>query len=202
MPEGAYTLDQMGNDAAELMAALELQAVHFVGLSLGGMIGQNLALNHANRLLSLTLCDTAAIVPEEAQPVWEERIQRAREKGMEALVQETLERWFTQIFLSKNPPEVERIRKQILDTPVSGFIGCAEAIRRLRYLGRLPEITVPTLIMVGEDDPGTPVSAAEAMHERIPHSRLLVIPSAAHLSNVEQPEAFNSALLRFLKELA
>jgi 3-oxoadipate enol-lactonase len=199
-PEGKYTLDQLGNDAVGLLDALDIHVVHWVGLSMGGMIGQNLALNHANRVRSIALCDTAAILPEDAQPVWQERIDTARKKGMEAVVQETLERWFTQAYLSKNPPEVARIREQFLATPVTGYMGCSEAIRGLNYLERLSEIKIPALIIVGEEDPGTPVSAAEAIHERIPHSRLVILPSAAHLSNVEQPEAFNSALMEFLQE--
>jgi pimeloyl-ACP methyl ester carboxylesterase len=93
------------------------------------------------------------------------------------------------------------IRKEFLATPREGYMGCIEAIRKLNYLDRLPEIKIPTLIMVGEDDPGTPVAASEAMHRRIPNSRLVIIPSARHLSNVEQPEAFNTNLLGFLKSL-
>jgi pimeloyl-ACP methyl ester carboxylesterase len=92
------------------------------------------------------------------------------------------------------------IRKQFLATSVEGYIGCLEAIRKLNYLERLAEINLPTLIMVGEDDPGTPVAASKAMHQRIKNSRLVILPSARHLSNVEQPEAFNTALIRFLKE--
>jgi 3-oxoadipate enol-lactonase len=199
-PEGAYTLDQLGDDAVGLMDALSIDLVHWVGLSMGGMIGQTLALNHAARLQSLALCDTAAIVPEEAQPVWLERIERAREKGMGALLQETMDRWFTPAYLSKNPAEVERIRRAFLATPVTGFVGCAQAIRRLNYLDRLSEIHLPTLIIVGEDDPGTPVAAARAIHGRIAQSWLVVIPSAAHLSNVEQSEKFTGALLSFLRQ--
>jgi 3-oxoadipate enol-lactonase len=110
-----------------------------------------------------------------------------------------MERWFTPAFLKQGSPMLEVIRKQILATDVAGYIGCAEAIRKLNYLNRLSEIKLPTLIMVGEDDPGTPVSASEAIHERISHSKLVILPSARHLSNVEQAEAFNAALLSFLK---
>ncbi len=199
-PEGAYTLDQLGNDAIGLLDALGIDVVHWVGLSMGGMIGQCLALNHTDRLRSLALCDTAAIIPDEAQPVWKERMDTARDKGMQALVQETMKRWFTLPYLGKNPGGVELIRKHFLDTPVSGYIGCSEAIRILNYLENLSDIKIPTLIMVGEDDPGTPVAASEAMHERIPGSRLVVLHSAAHLSNIEQAEAFNSALMGFLQK--
>jgi len=93
------------------------------------------------------------------------------------------------------------IRNQFLATSVEGFIGCAEAIRKLNYLDRLAEIKIPTLILVGEDDPGTPVAASKAMHERIPNSRLVVLQSARHLSSVEQSEAFNATLIKFLKDL-
>ena len=95
---------------------------------------------------------------------------------------------------------LEIIRKQILATPVQGYIGCAEAIRKLNYLDQLSKIKIPTLIMVGEDDPGTPVSASEAMHKQLSNSKLAILPSARHLSNIEQAEAFNATLLKFLKD--
>ncbi len=196
---GPYTLELLAEDVVKLLDALGIDRVHFVGLSMGGMIGQCLGLNYSRRLRSLVLCDTAAIIPAEAQPIWEERFDKARKKGMEALVEETMERWFTPAFLKQSPPMVGLIRKQVLATPVTGYFGCGEAIRRLNYLNRLSEIKLPTLIIVGEDDPGTPVSASQAMHERIPNSKLVILPSARHLSNIEQTDAFNAALLTFLK---
>jgi 3-oxoadipate enol-lactonase len=198
-PSGSYTLELLGEDVIGLLDALGMDRVHFVGLSMGGMIGQCLVLNHPYRLRSLVLCDTASIIPAEAQPVWQERLDKVRKKGMEALSDETMERWFTPAFLGQNSPMVKLIREQILATPVAGYIGCVEAIRRLNYLDRISGIKTSTLIMVGEDDPGTPVSASEAMHERITGSTLVVLPSARHLSNVEQTEAFNAALLKFLR---
>ena len=197
-PEGKYTLEQLAADAVALLDALKIDAVHFVGLSMGGMIGQNLALDNGNRLKSLTLCDTAAVMPDEAQPIWQQRIAAAREKGLQDQVDETLERWFTPAYLSQNSPGVELIRRQILATPVAGYIGCSEAIRNLDNLKRLSEIKLPTLIMVGEEDPGTPVAASEAMQERIDGSELVVLPAARHLSNIEQSGAFNEALMDFL----
>lgn len=197
-PEGPYTLDGLVSDAVGLLDALGIEKVHWVGLSMGGMIGQGAALSNPGRFMSLSLCDTAAALPGDVQPVWEERMARARTRGMGSLVEETLGRWFTAPYLRKNPPGVQRIREQFLKTPVAGYIGCSEAIRRLNYLDRLSEITLPTLIVVGEDDPGTPVSASEAMHERISGSQLVILKSAAHLSNIEQTEAFNKALIDFL----
>ena len=197
---GPYTLELLAEDVIGLLDALEIDRVHYVGLSIGGMIGQSLALNHIHRLRSLALCDSASVIPQEAQPIWQERINRALSKGMEAQVDETLERWFTPSFLKQKPPILEIIRKQILTTPVQGYIGCAEAIRKLNYLDQLSKIKIPTLIMVGEDDPGTPVSASEAMHKQLSNSNLVILPSARHLSNIEQAEAFNATLLKFLKD--
>jgi len=197
-PEGPYTLELLAGDAVALLDALDIKTVHFVGLSMGGMIGQCLALDSADRLKSQVLCDTAALMPDEVQAIWQQRIDVARKNGMQPQAQETLQRWFTPDYLRRNPPEVEMIRRQILATPAAGYIGCSEAIRRLNYLNRLPEIKLPTLIIVGEEDPGTPVSASEAMHARIATSKLVVLPSARHLSNIEQAERFNDALLEFL----
>ncbi len=197
-PEGPYTLEQLGEDVVDPMDALGIDRVHWVGLSMGGMIGQGLALNHSSRLRSLALCDTAAILPQDAQPIWQERIERAREKGMESLADETMARWFTQPFLAKGPAALEMIRREFLATPVSGYVACSQAIMGLNYLACLSGIKLPTLIIVGADDPGTPVSASVAIQRMIPQSQLVIIPSAAHLSNVEQPEAFNWALMNFL----
>jgi 3-oxoadipate enol-lactonase len=198
-PAHSYSLEQLAEDAMALLDALGIHAVHWVGISMGGMIGQAVALNHPDRLLSLVLCDTAAAMSEDAQPVWQQRIDTAGRRGMAVLVEETLQRWFTPAFLAQDPPVVRQIREMIRSTPVEGFVGCSQAIRRLNYLERLSRITVPTLIVVGEDDPGTPVAASEAIHARIPQSRLQVIPSAAHLCNIEQASAFNTALLEFLR---
>ena len=199
-PEGAYSLELLTADAVGLLDALNLEKVHFVGLSMGGMIGQCLALDYSERLISLALCDTAAIMPEETQPIWLQRIDAANLAGMAGQVDETLERWFRPEYLQLNPPEVEMIRRQILATPVAGYVGCCEALRRLNFLERLSEIKLPTLIMVGEEDPGTPVAASEAMQTRIAGSKLVVLPAARHLSNIEQAEAFNNALIQFLKQ--
>jgi len=199
-PDGAYTLALLADDAVALLDALGIDAVHFVGLSIGGMIGQGLALNQAARLKSLTLCDTSAIMPAEAQPILQERIAAARENGMGDQVDGTLERWFTPQYLQQNPPAVQMIRRQIAATPLAGYLGCSEALAGLNYLERLNEIKLATLIMVGEEDPGTPVAASEAIHERIAGSQLVILPAARHLSNIEQAEGFNQSLMGFLLE--
>lgn len=195
---GPYHLDLLGDDAVRLLDHLEIDHVHWVGISMGGMIGQNLALCHADRLRSAALCDTAARIPAEAKPAWEERIALARREGMAPLVEPTLARWFTDAYRARAPEPYRRIRQQILDTDVAGFTGCAAAIMELDYLDRLGEIDLPTLILVGDDDLSTPPPNSEAMHERIAGSELHVIADARHLTCVEQAEAFNSLLLAFL----
>jgi 3-oxoadipate enol-lactonase len=201
-PGGEYSLDMLGDDAVGLMDALDIDAVHWCGLSMGGMIGQNLGLRHPGRVHSLTLCDTSSRIPPEMAPVWIERTQIAAEKGMAALVDSTIERWFTAPYRAKNPPEMQAVRELVLKTPPAGYIGCCHAIRRLDYTDRLSGIDKPTLVIVGEEDPATPVAAAEAIASAIPGARMAVIPNASHISNIEQPEAFNKALTGFLAEVA
>ena len=197
--EGNYTLDLLAADVIGLLDALSVNRVHFVGLSIGGMIGQCLAIHYPDRFKSLTLCDTSPVIPDEAKPLFQERMDLARKEGMQALVEGTLERWFTPPYRAQNPPAIDLIRNQFLATSVTGFNACSAAIMELNYLDRLAEIKLPTLIIVGEDDPGTPVEASETIHKLIQGSTLVVLPSAAHLSNIEQSGAFNSHLLSFLQ---
>jgi len=198
VPGDAYRLEELVADAAALLDALAIPTVHFVGLSMGGMIAQGFALSHPDRLDRLVLCDTSAFMPAEAQPVIQDRIDTARREGLAPLVDSTLARWFTADYLRCKGPGVDMIHSILRSSPTAGYIGCTEAIRRLNYLDDLSRIERPTLIVVGEEDPGTPVAAARAIHERIGGSRLVILPSASHLCNIEQAQAFNSALTGFL----
>jgi 3-oxoadipate enol-lactonase len=198
-PDGAYTLEQLAADLHGLLQGLRVERPHFVGLSMGGMIGMTYALQHTTALRSLVLCDTTSRVPAEARPVWEERIQTAQRSGMEALVEPTLKRWFTEPFLTRRPRVVERVAQMIRSTPVSGYVGCCHAIPKIDLTDRLHEIRCPVQVLVGEQDVGTPVAMSRAIHEATPGSELIIIPQASHLSNLEQPQAFNQALLDFLE---
>lgn len=197
-PDEAYTMEMLASDIFGLMDVLSIDRVHFMGISMGGMIGQTLALMHPERVSSLILCDTTCMVPEAMQPVWEERIRTAREKGMSAIVDETLERWFSPGFREKNPEIALKIRDIILKTPVSGFTGCCRAISRFDVHGALSEISVPALVMVGENDPGTPVDAARQIYEGIDGAVMVELPRAFHLSNIEAAREFNENLLAFM----
>jgi len=196
---GPYNIDQLTDDASALIEALGIEAVHFVGLSMGGFTAQLLAYKYPEKVLSLALCDTACVMPPKS--LWDERITIARSEGIEALSSGTLERWFTPPFHETRTKDLETVRTMILGTEVEGYVGCAEAIRNMNICDNLPAISAPTLIVAGEDDPACPVSSAKALYEGISGSRLLIIPKAAHLPNIEQTATFNDALLNFYADI-
>jgi len=201
-PDGDYAMTQLAADARALLDALSIERCHFVGLSMGGMIGQQLALDAPDRLLSLTLADTSSRYPASVLPAWADRIAQVRAHGMEAVLQATLERWFTADFRQRSPQEVERIAALIRATPVAGYIGCAHAIPRIDFTARLATIHCPALVVVGAEDQGTPLTMAEEIAGALPGTRLEVIGNAAHLSNVEQPDRFNVLLRGFIDQIS
>lgn len=196
--EGPYTLEQLADDAAGLLRALGIARTHFVGLSLGGMVGQTLALAHPELLRTLTLCDTSSGYGPEAREMWRQRIEAAQKNGLESNIEQTIERWFSPGYVGRAAETIDRVREMIRSTPVAGYVGCGHAISKLALTERISGISVPTLIIVGEDDPGTPVEMHRIIHDRIAGSELVVIPTARHLSNIEAAEEFNGALVRFL----
>ena len=197
-PDGAYSLEMLADDLKGLLEALGVQETHFVGLSMGGMIGQAFALKYPGILKTLVLADTTSRYPAEAAAPWADRIKLAKAQGMEPLVQPTLERWFTEPFRKANAGKMQRIGDMIRATPVAGYVGCSNAIPKINLTARLKEIEAPALVIVGEQDAGTPVAMAREIHENYPGSTLVVLRAAAHLSNIEQAEAFNTALADFL----
>ncbi|MFP4213793.1 MAG: 3-oxoadipate enol-lactonase [Desulfohalobiaceae bacterium] len=197
VPKEPYSLEMLLNDAVGLLDYLGLQRVHFCGLSLGGMLGQMLGIHYPHRLRRLLLCSTAAYLGP-AQ-MWEDRMQTARESGMQPLVQPTIDRWFTQQGQRRLPEQVQKFKNMIQNTPVQGFCGCCAAIRDMDLRQEIAKIKTPTLVVSGELDQGTPVEEARFIQEQIPGARLEVIPQTAHMLNVEQAERFNSILLEFFR---
>lgn len=193
---GPYSMELLVADVVGLLDALRLERVHFLGLSMGGMIAQLLAARHGGRLLSVSLCDTACRMPPES--VWDERIALAKAKGTAAFVQPMTQRWLTQGYRERHPEVLEKMGAMIARTSVDGLVGCAHAIKKMDHLALLPGIRVPALIVVGEHDQGTPVAAAEVLHREIRQSKLAVIKHAAHLPNVEQTEVFDRTVADFL----
>jgi len=197
-PAGAYSLEQMADDLHGLLGGLGITETHFVGLSMGGMIGQVFALAHPGMIQSLVLCDTTSRYPAAAAPVWRDRISTVESKGMEPLVEPTLQRWFTAPFRARRPDLMTRVGAMIRSTPTQGYAGCCHAIPRIDATDRLKELHCPALVIVGEEDAGTPVSMARDIHAALPGAELAILRSASHLSNLEQPEEFNRVLLGFL----
>jgi len=197
VPEGPYSIEMLTADVVSLMDRLGLDKVHFCGLSKGGMIGQMMGTQYGDRLISLTLSSTAAyMAPKE---IWDERIETVRKGGMAVVVDAIIDRWFTKAGQTNLASSVEKVRRVILNTPVEGFCACCAAIRDMDQRETIRDIITPTLVMVGEHDSGTPVSAAEHIHQKIASSSLTIIPDAAHFVLMEQSSIFNQALLEFIK---
>ncbi|MGN6137369.1 MAG: 3-oxoadipate enol-lactonase [Ralstonia sp.] len=196
-PHGAYTLFQLADDVAGLLDALSIEQAHFVGLSMGGMVGQVLGVRHPHRLLSLTLCDTVSYTPVSAHAMWDERIGQVEAHGMSGIVEATIQRWLTTPFREAHPDIVERIRSLLRATPPHGYVGTCLAIKALDTRSSLARIACPTLVITGEQDTGAPVEAAREIASHIPDARLKVISDAAHLAPIEQEEAFLADLDEF-----
>ena len=201
-PAGEYTLEQLADDVKGLLDSLSIKQTHWVGLSMGGMIGQAFALKYPGVFQSMVLADTTSRRPPDAAKMWGDRIETAKTKGMGALVESTLARWFTEPYRNARKDVMERIGNDIRRTPVNGFAGCCHAISKVDYLDRLKEIKCPALVMVGEHDHGTPPEAARVIQQNLPGSELKILASAAHLSNVEQEGPFNEAMMGFLGRVA
>ena len=194
--EGPYSIELLASDAVGLMNALGLEKVRFCGISKGGMVGQMLGTQYGDRLISLVLSSTSAYMPP--REIWDERIETVQKNGMKAIVDATIDRWFTKTGQDRLPRDVEKIRELILNTPADGFCACCAAIRDMDQRDSISSISTRTLVVVGEQDQGTPVSAAEFIHERIASSQLRIISDAAHLINVEKARVFNDTILEFL----
>ncbi|HEY6769879.1 MAG TPA: 3-oxoadipate enol-lactonase [Candidatus Sulfotelmatobacter sp.] len=194
---GDYTIEQLGRDAMSLLDALQLERVHFCGLSMGGMIGMWLAIHAPTRLHRLALCNTAARIGSEE--IWNKRIASVRKEGMKSIAPAVIERWFTPEFRSSSPEQVAWTRGMLENSPAEGYAGCCAAIRDNDQRENLAKINAPTLVIYGARDPVIPVPDAQFMAERIPGA-VQVELTAAHLSNIEQPEAFTKAVNEFLSQ--
>lgn len=197
-PPGAYTLEQLADDAAALMDHVGVQRAIWVGFSMGGMIGQVFALRHAARVQALVLADTTSEHHATPQSIWDERIRLAHEHGMAPLVQPAIGRWFTPAFREAQPEVVARTAAAIGGTSVNGWAGCCAAIASVHTTPHLHAISCPAIVIVGEHDIGTPLASALTIHRHLPNSVLIVIADAAHMTCIEQPAQFNRALRVFL----
>lgn len=195
---GRATLDDLGADLVALLDALRLERVSFCGLSLGGLEGMWLALAAPERVDRLALCCTRAAFPP--RETWVERAATVRGEGMDAIADAVLGRWFREPFHEASPGVVARFREMLVSTPAEGYAACCEALADADLTPRLREIAAPTLVVTGSDDPTVPPEAGDELARAVPGARHAVVEGAAHLANVEQPEAFTAAVLRHLSE--
>ena len=193
---GPYSIPMLGDDAAGLLDALKIDAAHIVGLSMGGMIAQQLGARYPGKVLSLSMCDSASEMPPRS--LWEERLAIAATAGIPGLVDGTVKRWFTAPFIERAPADIAKVRAFILGTGTEGYVACASAVRDMAQTTMLLKIKAPTLVMTGRQDPACTVDQATVLHRMIYGSQMLILEDAAHLSNIEQPQAFNAALRSFI----
>ena len=196
VPLGPYSIEDLGRDVLSLLDRLEIETYAFCGLSLGGMVGMWLASETPERTERLVMCCTSASLgpPEN----WSSRADTVRKDGMDEISEAVLERWFTPDFRFDNPETVEWADQMLKATPSEGYAGCCEAIRDLDLRDRLGEIRAPALVIAGADDEAITLDHSELLQNYIPDSRLEVVSQAAHLANVEQPEALTHAVLEHL----
>ena len=197
VPKGPYTMERLGRDVLAILEALNIAKINWCGLSMGGMVGQWLGANAPARVDKLVLSNTSSYFADK--PLWEGRLKTVREKGLGALVDTNMERWFTKDFRERNPQAMARMREMFLATKPEGYLGCGEAIRDMDHRPLLAKINAPTLVIAGKHDPATPLDSNEFIRQHIPGARIAVL-DAAHIANIEQPQVYADTVLRFLGE--
>ncbi len=198
VPPRPYSLAALADDVRAVLDRHGVAKAHWVGLSMGGMIGQAFALAHADRLGRLVLANTTSSYGPEGRKTWEARIKAVEDGGLAAIEPMVMGRYFSDEFRARRPDVVAQVSARFLETPAQGYLGCCDALKELDYAADLPRIRARTLVIAGEKDAGTPPSMSEAIASRIPGARLSVIAGAAHLSAVEKPAAFNALVRDFL----
>jgi 3-oxoadipate enol-lactonase len=192
---GDYTIEQLGRDVLGLLDALDLERVHFCGLSMGGMVGIWLGVHAPERLHRLVLCNTAARIG--SKEMWNARIATVRKDGMRSVAAAVIERWFTPEFRAAWPQKVVQTQQMLDNSPPEGYAGSCAAIRDMDQCDTVSRITAPTLVIHGGKDPVIPAAETKFLVSQIPGAASVEL-NAAHLSNVEQPEMFTEAVISFL----
>ncbi|MEV6560410.1 3-oxoadipate enol-lactonase [Nocardia sp. NPDC051756] len=198
VPSGPYSLADLGSDVLALLDRLQIRRAHFVGLSLGGMVGMWVGGHVPDRLRTLTLCCTSAELGPPSG--WADRATLVRAQGTKAVAAAAVGRWFTPQWRAANPELTTGYAEMVAATPAEGYAACCAAIETMDIVTHLATISAPTLVIAGADDPATPPPHAERIVETIPLARLEIVSPAAHLANVEQPDAINDLILGHLKE--
>jgi 3-oxoadipate enol-lactonase len=197
-----YDMALLVEDVVKALDHFDIDKAHFIGLSLGGMIGFGLALAHPQRVASLVIASARADAPEGFVSAWDDRIAAVRQDGMKALAASTVERWFPlNEFLTANPAVRTSITAAIENTAPQGFEGCARALQGLNYLPDLGSIQARTLLIAGANDATIP-DDMRVIQSRIAGSRFEVIANAGHIPTMDNADTFNRIVVSFLKEVA
>ncbi len=197
VPAGPVSQDDLVDDAARLIREWGRGPVVFVGLSMGGMVAQGLAVRHPELLRGVVIAHSSARYPVEVRAMWAQRIATIEQGGLAAIADATMERWFTPGFRAAQPEVVERTRQVLLRSSPAGYIACGRAVAAVDWLDRLPDVKTPALVIAGAHDAGAPPAMSEAIAARIPGAELRVL-DAAHLGALEQPQDFLAAVRGFI----
>lgn len=200
-PPGPYTMAELADDAARLLDELASGPVVWIGLSMGGMVGQELALRHPRLVAALVVANSTSGYPEAARTMWRERIAKVQAHGVASIADAVMGRYFDDAFRSANPATVARFRRRVASTDAVGYAGCCAAVGGVDTGARLADIAAPVLVIAGERDAGTPPAMSEAIAHGVPGARLAIIPDATHLSAIEQPARFNGLVRDFIAGL-
>jgi 3-oxoadipate enol-lactonase len=198
VPPGPYTVAELAGDVLGLLDRLDVQRCHYLGVSIGGAIGQWLAIHHGDRLASLTVCASAARFADP--PSWPARAATVRAEGTEAMLPSRNGTWFVPGFARREPVAAGRLLSMLRSTPREGYAGCCEAIGAFDVRADLHRVTTPTLVLAGADDPATPVDMVRAIATGIPDAEFAVIADAAHLFTAERPGEVNTAVVAHLEK--
>ena len=194
--QGDYTMSQLAGDVAGVLDRLNIARVHFIGLSIGGMLGQAFAIEHGARLISAMWCATLPASPAGAAQVWADRMRTVwQANSLAPLSVPTMERWFTDAFKPRNPGRWQEIHDTIVGTTPAGYLGCSAAIQNFDFTAQLPALKLPVLVVVGDGDPGTPPAGNRRIASLVPGARYEEIKDARHFPNVEHPETFNRLMM-------
>lgn len=201
MPDGSLTMQSLVDDAERLIAQWQHGPVVWLGLSMGGMVGQGLAIRRPDLVCGVVLAHTAAAYPPAARLAWTDRIRVVKEGGMAAVAEMVTQRYLNEAFRLAQPATASQLRTQLLNNNPIGYIANCQAIAAVDWLDALHHITCPTLVLAGELDLGATPTMARDIHQRISGAQIEVFENASHLSPMEQPELFQRAIQDFLNGL-
>ena len=197
---GDYTIDGLVHDLAALLDAQNVQRTSLVGLGLGGAIVQAFAIRHPGRVEKLMPCCCRAQMVPDFAVMWHKLRDTVRQNGLESIVEQTVQRWFSEDFKAAHPDVLDKVRAMIRRTTFEGYMGVTAAFLGLAEEARLGEIRAPALYVSGADDKlGGPPALMAGLAAKVPGARHVSVPKAAHIANIQNPEGFNQVLEEFLK---